>query len=276
MAKSKDIIIEGEVIRFYTDDNTDFISLTDIDKRFEGNGRHIENWLRNQNTIEFLETWEEIHNPDFNSMQLHEIKEKTGLNRFLLSAKKWTDLTGAIGIKSKRGKYGGTFAHPDIAFNFCLWLSPRFQLYVAKEFTRLKREENESRRTELEWSVRRELTKINYHIHKDAVKLLVPPKLDKLGKRRIFASEGDLINLALFGMTAEEWRVQNTDLKGNVRDHASMEQLTVLANLENLNAYLIESGFEQDERLELLNKEARKQIESFIQYDRTKGMRKLE
>lgn len=275
MAKRKNLSVQGKKLSFYTEKDTDYISLTDIDREFNGNGRHIENWLRNQNTIEFLETWEEIHNPDFNSMQIHEIKEQIGLNRFLLSAKKWIELTQAMGITARAGRYGGTFAHPDIAFNFCYWLSPRFQLYVAKEFQRLKELEAEQREDQFRFDVRRELTKINWHRHQEAVKLLQPRKLDIMGERYIFANEADLLNLALFGKSAKKWKEENPDKTGNIRDYASIEQLTVLANLENINALLIEHGFTQDERLQLLNEEAIKQMDSLLQYDRAGRLREL-
>lgn len=256
MAKKKSIQVEGTDISLLNANQHDYISLTDIDRKFEGGGRHIENWLRNQNTIEYLEVWEELYNPDFNSMQLHGIKEKIGVNRFLLSAKKWTELTNAIGIQSKAGRYGGTFAHPDIAFNFCLWLSPRFQLYVVKEFQRLKTEEAKSQN--LEWDVKRIMTKANYRIHTEAVRnYLIPPKVKHTKKEGIFfANEADLINMALFGMTAKEWKQANPTLKGNMRDHATTEQLLVLSNLQALNASLIEWDADQVQRLELLNKAA--------------------
>lgn len=266
MAKKKSITVEGSQITLLRTNEDDFISLTDIDHRFEGNGRHIENWLRNQNTIEYLETWEILHNPDFNSMQLHEIKEKLGLNRFLLSAKKWIEYTNAIGIKAKAGRYGGTYAHADIAFHFCLWLSPRFQLYISKEFQRLKQIEAQERQDALDWSLKRLLTKINYSVHTDAIKeKLIPPRLAQ-GKASglVYAGEADILNIALFGMTAGQWRVQNPDAKGNIRDHATTEQLLVLANLEAINAELIRSGLSQDERVIRLNEAAITQMKSIL------------
>ncbi len=255
MAKKKRILtVKGTDITLITQKESDYISLTDIDKRFEGNGRHIENWLRNQNTIEYLTTWEELHNPNFNSMQLHGIKEKIGLNRFLLSAKKWASLTNAIGIQSKAGRYGGTYAHPDIAFHFCLWLSPTFQLYISKEFQRLKAKEAEEQKATIAWHIKRTLAKVNYRIHTDAVQQhLLPPRLNMKQQGIVYASEADLLNMALFGMTAKMWRSQNPDKKGNIRDHATGEQLLVLSNLENLNAEFIKVGLDQEERLERLN-----------------------
>lgn len=255
MAKKK-LTVEGTDISLLASRKDDYISLTDIDRRFDGGGRHIENWLRNQNTIEYLQVWEELYNPDFNSMQLHGIKEKIGINRFLLSAKKWIELTNAIGLQSKAGRYGGTFAHPDIAFNFCLWLSPRFQLYIVKEFQRLKSEEAKALNTE--WNVKRIMTKANYRIHTEAVRnYLIPPKLKNSRKEGMFfASEADLINMALFGMTAKEWKQKNPKQKGNMRDHATTEQLLVLSNIQALNASLIEWDTDPVQRLELLNKAA--------------------
>lgn len=277
MAKKSTIHVEGSDIRLVLVGENDYISLTDIDERFEGGGRHIENWLRNQNTIEYLGTWELLHNPNFNSMQLHGIREQVGVNRFLLSAKKWIESTNAIGIKSSAGRYGGTFAHPDIAFHFCLWLSPTFQLYIAKEFQRLKKEESEQRKESLEWSIKRTLTKINYRIHTDAVKMhLIPPRISD-GKQDgiVYASEADLLNLALFGMTAKQWQGLNPELKGNVRDYASTEQLLVLANLESLNAHLIKEGLSQDERLQKLNEVAIYQMELLSEPKTVKSLEQL-
>jgi hypothetical protein len=263
MAK-KILLVEGSDITLVTVGEGDYISLTDIDQRFEGGGRHIENWMRNQNTIEYLATWETLYNPGFNSMQLHGIKEQIGLNRFLLSAKKWVEATNAIGLKASAGRYGGTFAHPDIAFHFCLWLSPTFQLYISKEFQRLKHQEALDGKETLDWSLKRTLAKVNYRIHADAVKthLIIPPRLT--GTRYegiVYASQADILNLALFGMTAKQWREANPDLKGNIRDYATSEQLIVLVNLENLNAHFIKEGYAPDERLDRLNEIAIHQMQ---------------
>jgi len=266
MAKKKTIKVQGSEIALITGRDNDYISLTDIDSKFDGKGKHIENWFRNQNTVEYLGTWELLHNPDFNSMQLHGIKEQAGLNRFLMSAKKWISMTNAIGIKSKAGRYGGTYAHPDIAFHFCLWLSPTFQLYIAKEFQRLKIREAEEQNNKLDWNLKRVLSKVNYRIHTDAIKeKLIPPRLSS--KKRsgfIYASEADIINVALFGKTAKVWRTQNPKLKGNIRDFASTEQLLVLANLEAINAELIRAGLSQDERITRLNEAAINQMNSLL------------
>ncbi len=266
MAKKKTIKVQGSEIALITGKDNDHISLTDIDSKFDGKGKHIENWFRNQNTIEYLGTWELLHNPNFNSMQLHGIKEQAGLNRFLMSAKKWISMTNAIGIKSKAGRYGGTYAHPDIAFHFCLWLSPTFQLYIAKEFQRLKIKEAEEQNSKLDWSLKRVLSKVNYRIHTDAIKeKLIPPRISS--KKRggfIYASEADIINVALFGKTAKIWRTQNPKRKGNIRDFASTEQLLVLANLEAINAELIRAGLSQDERIARLNEAAISQMNSLL------------
>lgn len=264
--KKKSITVQGSVISLLRAEKDDFISLTDIDRRFEGNGRHIENWLRNQNTVEYLETWETLYNPDFNSMQLHGIREQIGLNRFLLSVKKWIELTNAIGLKAKTGRYGGTFAHPDIAFHFCLWLSPKFQLYIAKEFQRLKQNESKEKQESLEWTLKRLLSKINYSIHTDAIKeTLIPPRLEQSKTSGlVYAGEADILNMALFGTTAKEWRSQNPNTKGNIRDYATTEQLLVLANLEAINAELIRQGLEQDERVIRLNEAAITQMRSIL------------
>jgi len=264
MAKKKTINVQGSDIALIVTNEKDYLSLTDIDSKFEGNGRHIENWLRNQNTIEYLSTWEQLYNPNFNSMQLHGIKERTGLNRFLMSVKKWINLTNAIGIVSKAGRYGGTFAHPDIAFHFCLWLSPTFQLYISKEFQRLKQEEAERNQEAIEWNLKRVLSKINYTVHTDAIKAkLIPPRINK-EQRFVYANEADILNVAVFGMTAKMWRMSNPEAKGNIRDDATQEQLLVLANLEAVNAVLIRMKVDKYERVEILNEEAIEQIKSLL------------
>ncbi len=266
MAKQTIMVVEGAEIKLLAHDDNDYISLTDVDAKFEGGGRHIENWLRNQNTIEYLATWELLHNPNFNSMQLHGIRENIGINRFLLSAKKWIEAVNAIGIKASAGRYGGTFAHRDIAFHFCLWLSPSFQLYVAKEFQRLKQEEAKEKKEVLDWNLKRTLAKINYHVHTDAVKTyLIPPKVSETNFEGLYyASEADILNLALFGMSSKVWREANPDVKGNIRDEASTEQLLVLSNLENLNAEFIKLGMDKQERLKRLNETAIHQMGLFV------------
>lgn len=238
--------------------NEDFLSLTDI-ARFKSDEPNavIANWLRNRNTIEYLGIWESLYNPDFKPLEFEGFKKEAGLNAFTLSPSKWIESTGAIGIVSKSGRYGGTYAHKDIAFKFASWISVEFELYVAKEFQRLKEEEQK----QLGWSVKRELSKLNYHIHTDAIKQnLIPPELTAKQKSFVYAEEADVLNVALFGITAKEWREENPDLKGNIRDYATINQLICLSNLENLNAVFIQKGMEQSERLTELNKIAIQQM----------------
>ncbi|MBR4599508.1 MAG: KilA-N domain-containing protein [Treponema sp.] len=235
----------------------DYISLTDMVKNIENGLALIEKWLRNKNTIEFLGIWEEMYNPNFNSPEFEGIKNEAGLNRFILSVKQWTEKTNSIGIIAKAGRYGGTYAHKDIAFEFATWVSPQFKLYLIKEFDRLKAKEQE----QLGWSVKRELSKLNYHIHTDAIKHnLIPPELTAKQKSFVYAEEADVLNVALFGITAKDWRDANPDLKGNIRDYATINQLICLSNLENLNAVFIQKGMEQSERLTELNKIAIQQM----------------
>ncbi|MBR4322956.1 KilA-N domain-containing protein [Treponema sp.] len=239
----------------------DYISLTDMVKNIENGLALIEKWLRNKNTIEFLGIWEEMYNPNFNSPEFEGIKNEAGLNRFILSVKQWTEKTNSIGIIAKAGRYGGTYAHKDIAFEFASWVSPQFKLYLIKEFDRLKAKEQE----QLGWSVKRELSKLNYHIHTDAIKQnLIPPELTAKQKSFVYAEEADVLNVALFGITAKDWRDANPDLKGNVRDYATINQLICLSNLENLNAVFIQKGMEQSERLTELNKIAIQQMRSAL------------
>ncbi|WP_028306816.1 KilA-N domain-containing protein [Desulfitibacter alkalitolerans] len=251
------INVLGTEIAYYQYEENDFISLTDMVKNIENGLALIEKWLRNKNTIEFLGIWEEIYNPDFNSPEFEGIKNQAGLNRFVLSVKQWVEKTNSKGIIAKAGRYGGTYAHKDIAFEFASWISPQFKLYLIKEFQRLKDEE----RKQLGWDIRRNLTKINYRIHTDAIKEnLIPTELSKSQISRIYASEADILNMALFGMTAAQWRDQNLDKKGNIRDYADVSQLVCLANLENLNALFINEGLPQETRLERLNKIAIQQM----------------
>jgi hypothetical protein len=258
---TKTIQVQGSEIKLLVENDSDFISLTDLTQNFEGGSGLIEKWLRNRNTVEFLGMWEKLYNPKFNEIQFQELASQAGLNTFMMSVKKWIDETGAIGIRAKAGRYGGTYAHKDIALEFCTWLSPLFKLYVVREFDRLKSLEYE--KLAIEWNVKRVLTKINYRIHTDAVKAhLIPPRLAHTQKEGlVYASEADLLNLALFGMTAKDWSNQNPTLKGNMRDYATAEQLLVLANLENLNAEFIKEGYSQEERLQRLNEVAIYQME---------------
>ena len=235
----------------------DYISLTDMVKNIENGLALIEKWLRNKNTIEFLGIWEEMYNPNFNSPEFEGIKNEAGLNRFILSVKQWTEKTNSIGIIAKAGRYGGTYAHKDIAFEFASWVSPQFKLYLIKEFERLKEKEQ----AQLGWSVKRELSKLNYHIHTDAIKQnLIPPELTAKQKSFVYSDEADMLNVAPFGITAKEWREANPDLKGNIRDYATINQLICLSNMENLNAVFIQKGMSQTERLSELNKIAIQQM----------------
>ena len=227
-------------------------------RRIENGLALIEKWLRNKNTIEFLGTWEEVYNPDFNSPEFEGIRNEAGINRFLLSVKQWCYRTNSIGIVARTGRYGGTYAHRDIAFEFASWLSPQFKLYLLVEFQRLKEQEQ----SKLGWSAKRELAKINYHIHTSAVgRHLIPQKLTSEQARLVFASEADVLNVALFGMTAKQWRDANPDSEGNIRDYASITQLICLSNMESMNSVLIESGLPQSERLLKLNEMAIRQME---------------
>ena len=234
----------------------DYISLTDMLKAKDGIF-FFSSWMRNRNTVEFLGVWEKVHNPNFNCAEFDIIKTKAGLNSFRLSSKEWMGKTNAIGIIAKTGRYGGTYAHKDIAFEFAMWISPEFKVYLISEFQRLKSEEQ----NQLGWSAKRELARINYHIHTSAIsRNLIPPKLTKNQVNFIYACEADVLNMALFGMTAKEWREQNPGLQGNMRDYAEINQLICLSNLENINSVLIEDGIKQNERLEKLNQIAIQQL----------------
>ena len=239
----------NQKITYIKIDDEDYISITDMLKSKDGNF-FVTDWLRNRNTIEFLGIWEELHNPNFNYGEFAIIKSQAGLNSYKISVKEWVEKTNAIGITSKAGRYGGTYAHKDIAFEFGMWISPKFKLLLIKEFERLKKEEQK----QLEWSAKRELSKINYRIHTDAIRnRLIPIKLTKEQVNCIYAEEADVLNMALFGTTAKEWKNNNPDLKGNIRDYASINELICLANLENLNSVFINDGIKQSIRLERLN-----------------------
>ncbi len=245
---------------------TDYLSLTDIARYSNPDEPKdvIKNWLRLRSTIEFLGLWERLNNPNFKGVEFDSFKNNAGSNSFTLSPQKWITSTNAIGIISKSGRYGGTFAHTDIAFEFASWISPEFKLYIIKDYQRLKQEE--SIQQSIEWDVRRSISKVNYKIHTDAIKeCIIPRQLTSQDTRYTFASEADILNLALFGMTAKEWRTNNTDKKGNIRDYATIEQLIVLSNLENLNAEFIRQGLPQNERLLALNKSARFHLQSLLQ-----------
>jgi len=252
-AKNKTLIVFNEEIRV-TSEN--YISLTDMLRSKDGDF-FISDWLRNRNTLEYLGIWERVHNPDFNWGEFAIIKSHAGLNSYKISVKEWVVKTQAIGIQAKAGRYGGTYAHPDIAFEFGMWISAEFKIYLVKEFQRLKEDEQK----QLGWDIRRQLTKINYRIHTDAIKEnLIPPELTKQQISLVYASEADLLNMALFGKTAQQWRDENPDKNGNMRDYANVSQLVCLANLENLNAHLIQQELTQKERLRLLNNTAIQQM----------------
>jgi KilA-N domain. len=251
------IIVKDIEVTVISIEDSDYISLTDMVKT-TGNGLSlIEKWLRNKNTIEFIGIWEEMYNPAFNSPEFEGIKNSAGLNRFILSAKQWIEKTNSIGIIAKAGRYGGTYAHKDIAFEFASWVSPQFKLYLLKEFQRLKEQEQQ----QLGWSAKRELSKINYRIHTDAIQQnLIPAELTKQQVSTVYANEADVLNIALFGITAKQWRGTNPDLSGNIRDHATINELICLSNMENLNAVFIQDGLSQKERLIRLNRIAIQQM----------------
>jgi len=251
--KNKIIDVQGREVVINTVNNEDYISITDIAKYKDEKRTDyiIQNWLRNRNTIEFLGIWEKLNNSDFNPIEFEGFKNQAGLNSFVLTSKKWTEATNAIGIVSKPGRYGGTYAHKDIAFEFASWISVEFKLYLIKEFQRLKDQDQ----GQLDWNIKRNLTKINYRIHTDAIKEnLIPKELSGKEKSIIYASEADVLNMALFGMTAKTWKENNPDKTGNIRDYANVSQLVCLSNLESLNAVLINDGMEQSQRLEKLNR----------------------
>ena len=258
MAKNKKISVKGTDITVSQVNEQDFISLTDIAKSKSDNpSAVIANWMRNRNTIEFLGIWERLYNPDFKPLEFEGFKKQAGLNAFTLSPQKWTTTTHATGFVVKAGRYGGTYAHKDIAFKFASWVSVEFELYLIKEFQRLK----EAEQQQLGWNVKRLLSKINYRIHTDAVKeSLIPLELTKQQIAFVYASEADLLNMALFGKTAKQWREQNPEEKGNIRDYANVSQLVCLANLETLNAHFIQQELSQEERLRLLNNTAIQQM----------------
>jgi len=255
--------LKGKDIAIISINSMDFISLTDMVKNF-GDDTMIYSWLRNRNTVEFIGIWEELYNPNFKGNEFVTFKNQAGLNNFNLTPRKWIDVTNAIGIISKAGRYGGgTFAHKDIAFEFGSWLSSEFKLYLIKEFQRLK--EAESKNLHLEWNLQRTLAKINYKIHTDAIKeKLIPHELTKNQANMKYADEADLLNVALFGVTAKMWQNQNPKLKGNIRDYALIEQLVILSNLESINALLIRDGLSQKDRILKLNNTAIIQMKSLL------------
>lgn len=271
MAKSKTITVQGSTIKLTSKGEEEYINLTDMARGFEGEaGEYIRNWLRNGSTVQFLGVWEKVHNPDFNLVEFHQIKSELADNRMIMSAKKWIARTNAVGLQAKAGRYGGTYAHNEIALQFAAWLSPEFYVYMVKEFKRLKSEEAKAQQDTLEWTVKRMLSKVNYKIQSDAIKKnLIPANIKSSVKGAYYASEADLLNVALFGMTAKEWKNINKGNSkiGNLRDNASPEQLLVLANLETHNAEFIKERLSQDERLEKLNEIAIYQMELLVTID---------
>lgn len=244
------IDVAGSEIQVYRIEDEDFISLTDMVRKSENGPGLIEKWLRNKNTIEFIGIWEEMYNSNFNYDEYAEILKEAGLNRFMMSVKQWVERTNSRGIIAKAGRYGGTYAYKDIAFEFASWVSPQFKLYLIREFDRLKAEEQ----AQIGWNAKRELSKINYRIHTDAIKeYLIPAELTKQQMSIIYANEADVLNMALFGVTAKQWCEANPDKEGNIRDYAGINELICLSNMENINALLIEEGMTQPERLKKLN-----------------------
>ena len=257
------ILVQGASITILAHEGEDYISLTDMVKNFDGGSALIEQWLKNKDTLLFLGVWERLSNPDFNSPEFEGIKNESGKNSFYLSAKKWIEATGAIGLIASAGRYGGTYAHKDIAFEFGSWLSPEFKLYLIKEFQRLKEDEN--RRLSLQWNLNRTLAKVNYRIHTDAIKqTLIPGKITRAQAQFIYANEADVLNVAMFGNTAQQWRKENPHKEGNIRDYSTLEQLLVLTNLESLNAEFIRMEIPQSERLKKLNNSAIMQLKSLV------------
>lgn len=261
-AKTNAIDVKGTRVAVVTSEDGDYISLTDMLRAKDGEF-FISDWLRNRNTVEFLGIWESIYNPAFNYGEFATIKSRAGLNSYKISVKEWVEKTGAIGLRATAGRYGGTYAHPDIAFEFGMWISPEFKIYLVKEFRRLKEEENT--RLQSGWNLQRTLSKINYRIHTDAIKeTLIPPAITKAQASLVYATEADLLNVALFGQTAKQWRDAHPDAEGNIRDNAPLEQLVVLTNLESLNAVFIRQGLSQADRLLKLNDIAISQMRSLL------------
>ena len=262
---NKTINVKGTEITLINKDEKDFISLTDIAKYKDAEHTDdiVKNWLRNRNTIELLGFWEQMHNPNFKPVEFDGFRKQAGLNSFVMTPKKWIESTNAVGIISKSGRYGGTFAHRDIAFEFASWISIEFKLYIIKEFQRLKDDEND--RLKQSWNLQRTLAKVNYRIHTDAIKEnLIPQALTKEKMNLVYADEADMLNMALFGMTAKQWREANPKAEGNIRDGASIEQLVVLSNMESINAVLIHQGLAQSARLQQLNEIAITQMKSLV------------
>lgn len=256
------IAVQGTEITIISTSGNDFISLTDMLRAKDGDF-FISDWLRNRNTVEFLGIWEEVNNPKFNYGEFAIIQSQVGLNSYKISVKEWVEKTNAIGLRASVGRYGGTYAHKDIAFEFGMWISPKFKIYLIKEFQRLKEDENQ--RLSLSWNLNRTLAKLNYHIHTDAIReLLIPASISPERAAITYASEADVLNVALFGITAKEWREHNPDKDGNIRDYASIEQFLVLANIEGMNAEFIRTELAQGDRLKRLNEIAIRQMKVLV------------
>ncbi len=265
MPKNKTIIVKGTEVTLFSEGVSDYISLTDIAKSRNSSEPFaiINNWMRSRSTIEFIGLWEKLCNPDFKPLEFERFRNEAGSNYFVLSPQRWIETTNAKGIISKSGRYGGTFAHRDIAFEFASWISSEFKLYLIIEFQRLKDSEND--RLNLEWNLQRTLAKVNYRIHTDAIKEnLIPVSLSKDKINFVYADEADMLNMALFGLTAKQWRDANPKAEGNIRDAATIEQLVVLSNMESINAVLIHQGLPQNQRLVQLNKIAITQMKSLL------------
>jgi hypothetical protein len=277
MSKTKKSAIEvkGTAIGIISEKEADYICLTDIAKHKEPNRSDhvIQNWMRNRNTIEFLGVWERLNNVNFKPLEFEGFKNKAGLNSFVLTPRQWIDVTNAIGLVSKSGRYGGTYAHKDIAFEFASWISVEFKLYLIREFQRLKEDEN--RRLSLAWNLNRTLSKLNYRIHTDAIKArLIPAAVTPAQAAITYANEADILNVALFGQTAKQWRDANPKLEGNMREYATIEQLLVLANIEGMNAELIHMGLSQGDRLKRLNEIAIRQMQVLTSASAIKQLKK--
>jgi hypothetical protein len=269
MAKKRTLNVKGVEVAVLNFEESEFISLTDMLKAKDGDF-FISDWLRNRNTVEFLGIWESVYNPEFNYGEFAIIKSQAGLNSYKISVKEWVEKTNAIGLRATAGRYGGTYAHKDIAFEFGMWISAEFKIYLIKEFQRLKDEEQK----QTGWNIKRNLAAINYRIHTDAIKLnLIPPSLTKQQMTLVYASEADVLNVALFGITARQWRDKNAGKTGNIRDYATVTQLICLSNLESLNAMLINEGLAQPDRLKKLNRIAIHQMSLLTEHS---GVKRLE
>ena len=272
MAKGRILQVKESTIKVISQNETDYISLTDMTGNFNEGSGLIGKWITNKNTLEYLGVWENLKNTNFNYPEFGVIKNEAGVNRFVMSVGQWIERTGAIGMIVKAGRYGGTYAHKDIAFHFAMWLSPEFQIYLINEFQRLKDEENN--RNKLQWNLQRTLAKVNYQIHTDSIKEnLIPNEITSKQASIIYANEADVLNIALFGITAKEWRENNPDKKGNIRDFATLDQLVVLSNMESINALLIRQNLSQKERLIELNQVAITQMKSLMKQNSLKRLK---